>query len=430
MVLSATDERVRVRIDYRRPDHERLPHVVKFSGGRSSAMMALTLAESGQLDPLRGDVVLFANTSAEHPATYDFAAQVSTELEQRYGVPVFWYEFCSVEDMATAGPFRAQYRRRASYRLVHKAPYPYSPDGYRSDGSVFEELLSFQQRLPDPRSRSCTSRLKLWPAHQLLDEWFDLDSSGPAHAGHYNDGHRYVTADDMTRQYKDRGGDQSAARFRRMVAVACAAEPNRQVQRWAAFTGAKTGRLRASVGRGLWDRENYHEYVALLGLRVDEARRVNRVLARTLIAEGASSPQCRVPNQPPGEHPYFPLHDSKISNSDVNAHWAIQDFDLGISSNVGNCTYCFMKGAPALSQIPVAVGEEMATNLQWWSEVEKRYRREVPARDPDRHGKVAKFGFLGIGLPSYAQIAAGNHRLTRRRRLPVKQNAIACDCTD
>ena len=38
-------------IAYREPDHADLPHVVKFSGGRSSAALAFMLAERGSCGP-------------------------------------------------------------------------------------------------------------------------------------------------------------------------------------------------------------------------------------------------------------------------------------------------------------------------------------------------------------------------------------------
>lgn len=137
-------------IRYRDDKHSQMPHVVKFSGGRSSAALALSLAEAGALDPERGDVVLFANTSAEHPGTWDFAAECCDSLEQEFALPCFWYEFCTVEDA-----WRGVYRRRQSYRLVTRRPIEVDPNGYRSRGEVFEEMLSYQVMLPNPHSRSC-----------------------------------------------------------------------------------------------------------------------------------------------------------------------------------------------------------------------------------------------------------------------------------
>ena len=60
---------------YRSKRHQELPHVVKFSGGRSSGMLLFTLLENGFLVRERGDVVIFNNTSCEHPETYKFAAK-------------------------------------------------------------------------------------------------------------------------------------------------------------------------------------------------------------------------------------------------------------------------------------------------------------------------------------------------------------------
>ena len=66
---------------YRDVAHAELPHVVSFSGGRSSAALTFMAAEEGLLDPDRGDIVLFANTSAEHPGTYEFAAECKRRIE-------------------------------------------------------------------------------------------------------------------------------------------------------------------------------------------------------------------------------------------------------------------------------------------------------------------------------------------------------------
>jgi len=52
-------------LTYRSEAHERLPHVVKFSGGRSSAMLLFTLVENRILKRSRGDVVVFNNTACQ-----------------------------------------------------------------------------------------------------------------------------------------------------------------------------------------------------------------------------------------------------------------------------------------------------------------------------------------------------------------------------
>ncbi|MYG93459.1 MAG: phosphoadenosine phosphosulfate reductase family protein [Acidimicrobiia bacterium] len=153
--------------------------MVSFSGGRSSAALAFMAAKEGLLRPERGDVVLFANTSAEHPGTYEFAARCKDRLETEFGLPVLWFEFCTVEDA-----WRGEYRRKASYRLVKPIPIEKDTDGFRSSGELFEEMVSWQGMLPNPHSRTCTARLKLYPAHELISEWLG-QTDGPAHAGHH-----------------------------------------------------------------------------------------------------------------------------------------------------------------------------------------------------------------------------------------------------
>lgn len=164
---------------YRHPVHADLPHIVSFSGGRSSAALAFMAAEEGLLRPERGDVLLFANTSAEHPGTYEFAAECKVRLEDEFGLPFFWFEFCTVEDA-----WRGEYRRKASYRLVKPVPVEDDPDGFRSSGELFEEMVSHQGMLPNPHSRTCTAKLKLYPSHELLAEWLG-GTDGPAHSGHH-----------------------------------------------------------------------------------------------------------------------------------------------------------------------------------------------------------------------------------------------------
>ena len=101
---------------YRAKRHSTLPHVVKFSGGRSSGMLLFTLLENKILNADRGDVILFNNTSAEHPDTYRFA-QDCNKASNRYGIPSFWVEFQTYEDARNG-----EWTRLPSYRLVNDQP--------------------------------------------------------------------------------------------------------------------------------------------------------------------------------------------------------------------------------------------------------------------------------------------------------------------
>lgn len=409
-------------IQYRDPRHSSLPHVVKFSGGRSSAGMTLSLAESGALRPERGDVVLFANTSAEHPGTWEFAAKCCDRLEAEFGLPCLWYEFCTVEDA-----WRGVYRRRQSYRLVTRRPVEEDPNGFRSRGEVFEEMLSYQGMLPNPHNRSCTAKLKLYPAHLLLAEWLG-GAAGPSHEGHYAE-ETYLTPEGAERRYRANRGVATTEAFTRRISFMTERPPSRPAQRWEDYTAVPIVD-RSFVGPAghaeIWGPDAV-EFVTLLGLRGDEERRVNRVLSRSLFAEGAGGRECSIRTQPPGERPYFPLFDAGWGETEIEDYWQSSDFRLEIPEGAGNCVYCFMKGTREMqsrAQRPDPVQVVGApSDIQWWGEMEARYRREAPARDGCG---ISKFGFFGVKGPTFADIANPETELKGR----YTTGSPACDCTD
>lgn len=431
MLTMKTDARIaRCRVTglgalaYRGPHDVEFPHVVSFSGGRSSAALAFMAAEEGLLRPERGDLVLFANTSAEHPGTYEFAARCKERLEADFGLPCLWVEFCTVEDA-----WRGEYRRKASYRLVKPVPIEQDPDGYRSSGELFEELLCLQRMLPNPHSRTCTAKLKLYPSHDLLAEWLGR-TIGPAHAGHHWPtalGEGLVDPVRVAEAYsRNRGtaSEESVLRGAQHLASLPAARPP---QRWSDFTAApvpmnvKPG-ARAVAMRG----PNAALHVRLLGLRADEPSRVNRVLSRTLYAEGATTAACTVKTQPPGERPYFPLFDAGIEATEVTRYWKQRDFDLRIPEGAGNCVFCFMKGTRQLVRLGSTPDERRRpgtpTDIGWWSDLETRHLRTAPRRNG---AGVSRFGFFGVNAASYADMAEGSDPGGR-----YENGTPACDCTD
>ena len=409
-----------MNIAYRDSTHEELPHVVRFSGGRSSALMSFELARSGALRPERGDVILFANTSAEHPDTYEFAAECKKRLERDHGLPFFWYEFCTVEDAS-----KGAYVRRQSYRLVVAEPVESNPDGYRSAGEVFEEFLSYQGMLPTPMSRSCTAKLKLYPQHLLLAEWLS-GSDGPSHRGHHAD-RRFLDPDAAVRLYQRNGGAAEIADYRKRVEFMTSRPPARGAQSWRDFTGAEL-RPHAAGPRAaqLWGR-GAARFVTLLGLRADEPQRVKRVLSRSFFAEDAPRRKCSVRTQPPGERPYFPLSDAGVSAADVAGYWRGRDFDLACPEQAGNCVFCFMKGTAQLAAAGRAPDPRRVdgapSDIGWWADIERRYRQERPRRDG---AGTSRFGFLGVSGPTFAQLAAGD----AGGRSRFATGGVACDCTD
>lgn len=435
---------------YRSESHRTLPHIVSFSGGRSSAALALMAAEEGLLRPDRGDLLLFANTSAEHPGTYEFAAECKHRLENEHGLPFLWLEFCTVEDA-----YRGHYRRRASYRLVKPVPVENDPEGYHSRGEVFEEMLALQGMMPNPHSRTCTAKLKLFPAHSLLADWLG-GTEGPSHDGHYwNDDEAcvdqvaLVAPEEFADGYERRRGTAPREQVVMRAEHLAALPSSRPAQDFSRFTDADVSRSAMSVPlasspspphTGTRDDQlgslprpasmrgpSAAQHVRLLGLRADEPKRVDRVLMRCLFAEGAASPGCTVRTQPPGERPYFPLYDAGLCADDVKRYWSSQDFDLDIPDGAGNCTFCFMKGTRQLVELSRADDPQRVkgtpSDIGWWAGVEQRHMRTRPSRD--REG-VSTFGFFGVNSGTYDDLARGSTEGLDRYR----SGTPACDCTD
>ena len=407
------------RIPSRADEHVASPHIVKFSGGRSSAALAILLAEDGLLSAERGDVILFANTSAEHPGTYAFARKCKLLLEGDFGLPFFWFEFCTVEDAT-----RGIYTRRPSYRLVRPVPVEQDPQGYRHRGEVFEEMLSYQGMLPNPHARSCTAKLKLHPSHQLLAEWLGR-TEGPRHAGHHG-ARRYVSPEAALANYRRSRGKAPADTYLRRVDYMHRQVPTRPAQRWGDYTEAPLEPSQSHEPAPMWG-TGAVAHVTILGLRADETRRIERVLARSMFAVGAGSAKCAVRNQPPGEWPCFPLADWGYDEAAVRRFWDERSFDLKIPQYAGNCVFCFMKGTKFLRDSARAVdsGRVAGTpsDIGWWDAIERRYARELPARDGTGN---LRFGFFGKSGPTFAEIAEGSLDGSAR----YARGAPACDCTD
>ena len=307
--------------------HEALPHIMNFSGGRSSGMLTLELARNRELKAERGDAVLFANTSAEHPATYEFANQVCDEIETAYGIPCFWFEFTTVEEHK-----RRKWRRYPTYKLVNRHAKATEDDdpafpGYRDDGSVFEHMISYKYRMPDRRARLCTQHMKVDTSMRLLLDWFQ-GSELTVVRGHT---HTYTQAEppDEYRRY-------------------CWTQPHhRPQQRWTDFSPAATPPDCKPVD--LWGKHGKPtRLVKILGLRVDEPKRVARMEKRNMMAIGAGSGVCQDKQQAPGEHIYSPLATSYVTKEIVNNFWREKDYDLRDDGTRSNCVYCFMKGTDNL----------------------------------------------------------------------------------
>lgn len=412
-------------LTYRHPTHATLPHVLSFSGGRSSAALLFMAAEEGLLDASRGDVVLFANTSAEHPGTYEFAAECKRRIELDFGVPFFWFEFTTVEDA-----WRGEYWRKLSYRLVKPIPIDADPDGYRSSGELFEDLVSLQGMLPNVHSRTCTAKLKLYPSHLLLGEWLG-GTEGPAHAGHHWYGMSpeggLINPQRVADRYALTSGTATRESVIRRAEYLNTRPASRPLQCWKDYTSAPVPAITAGAAPAPMRGSDAALHVRLLGLRADEDRRVSRVLSRSLFAEGATTAKCSVKTQPPGERPYFPLHNAGFVEEDVRSYWESSDFDLDIPPNAGNCVFCFMKGTRQIVELGRSSDPRRRTNtpsdIGWWADFEDRHVRLAPKRGGTG---ISRFGFFGVNAKPFADLAQGSAPQKDR----YETGTPACDCTD
>jgi 3'-phosphoadenosine 5'-phosphosulfate sulfotransferase (PAPS reductase)/FAD synthetase len=115
-----------------------------------------------------------------------------------------------------------------------------------------------------------------------------------------------------------------------------------------------TDELKIKVMRNFMQAQGYNHWTNVIGLRHDEAHRVAKSRARS-----DSGKEWWL-----NRHP---LDDAKISNRDVRAFWAGQDFDLQLLPFEGNCDGCFLKARPKLWEVE----RTKPGTLQWWADMEK-----------------------------------------------------------
>ena len=414
------------RFRYRAKSHRSLPHVVKFSGGRSSGMLLFILLENRLLDSDRGDVIVFNNTSAEHPNTYRYVHECMLAA-RRYGVPFFQIEFQTYEDAS-----RGEWIRLPTYRLVNDWPYSATnPDGFHWRGEVFEELLSWSTYVPNQFHRICTRHLKLEVTRNFLKDWLSSSATIPR-LGHFGSGSR-VDPEVTFRRHKDNRGEVPKEILFRKRSYLWQRPHFRPEQRfedfslgWKPFENAEL--KGKTLGNKAWFGKGGVEYVAFIGLRGDEAHRVRRVESRN---EGTTGYE--------GEHVYMPLKDMEITRKDVNLFWDRQDWDLSFREDPGlsNCVYCFLKGVANLQAIHAHMKEGKDTNaegfgplsgtpsdLTWWSRMEAEYGRDLKAEGRTIRGTGTRIGFFGSNRFSYEELDSG--------RAPghLTETLLPCDCTE
>ena len=422
---------------YRARAHRNLPHVMKFSGGRSSAMLLLTLLENGILNAERGDVVVFNNTSCEHPETYRFAATCKEIVERRYGIPFFWVEFQTYEDAR-----RGEWTRIHSYRLINsRCASSVNPHGFHWRGEVFEELLSHAAYVPNQFRRICTSTLKLEATRLFLKDWFACKESIPQ-LGHGRS-HSRVDLDALYRRHRSNRGAVPRDIFLRKKEYVLRKSPCRPRQRFSDFSAAAKPFTNPTVqdkvfGDSAWFGSGGIEYVAFIGLRGDEQLRVAKVEARR--ANVHADPGYE------GEHVYMPFSEMNVSKRDVNEFWVRQSWGLQLPDDgaLSNCVYCFLKGVGNLEQVRNTMEHrkhadvpgfgslvDTPCDVGWWNAMERKYGRNLDAERRVRTGADSSsfVGFFGASNGfSYQLLANGQRGGTDLSRFA--NSVLPCDCTD
>ena len=425
------------RFRYRARNHRQLPHVVKFSGGRSSGMLLFTLLENGFLQQERGDVVVFNNTSCEHPETYKFAAECKRVVESKYGIPFFFVQFQSYEDAR-----QGEWRRLPTYRLVNEKPLSEAnPAGFQWRGEAFEELLSLKAYVPSQFRRVCTSFLKLEITRQFLRDWLGSKESIPR-LGHGLETSQVDVEEMHDRHLRNGGGvpKHILAKKREYVLSRPTGRPKQWYKEFSApaqpfENAALAGKV---FGRKAWFGEGGIEYVAFIGLRGDEQLRVARVEARASDIHANAGYE--------GEHVYMPLTQMHIMRDDVNAFWQQQGWDLKLAADgaLSNCVYCFLKGVGNLTQVHNAMetrkqrkvrgfGSTIDTpcDIDWWRRMEHTYGRDLVREKRERTNEDANdfIGFFGASSGfSYDLLATSAQQGNDLSRF--RNTVLPCDCTE
>ena len=415
--------------------HEELPHVVKFSGGRTSGMLLLMLLENGMLRADRRDVVVFNNTSAEHPETYRFVAKCKELVEKRYGMPFFWVEFQTYEDAR-----RGEWTRLPTYRMAKPVPWSKDePNGYHWRGEAFEEMLSWAGYVPNQNQRICTKNLKLETTKLFLRDWF-LGEEGNSRLGHYGDGGR-LDDDEMYRRHKKHRGATPRYIFLQKKAYVRSRPVFRPEQAFADYSpAAPTSRSAAqrdgAGGNGAPAGEGGADYISFVGLRADEPRRVARVRQRNFDDPGSSGGS--------DEYVYMPLASLDLTGEDVNSFWSAQSWDLNLPGEAGlsNCVYCFLKGAGGLQKVHNELRDRSVLpadpalaytpcDIRWWIQMESLYGRNIILEEREMRNKSQKgvIGFFGLNSGFSYELVANASR-DRGDLSGFSDTVLPCDCTD
>ena len=393
-------------------------------------MLLFVLLEAGLLKAERGDAVVFNNTSAEHPETYEFVKQCKQIVERKYRIPFFWVEYQTYED-ALGG----EYIRQSSVRLVNTKPFSSdNPHGYHWKGEVFEEMLSLKGYVPTLYQRICTQTLKLESSRAFLKEWL-ANKNETERLGHFGKESRIDKDEQYNRHLRNSGS------VPRKIFLAKKEFVNqrpfvRESQRWKDYSKAAVpfkNKVIAgkTLGRDAYFGDGGIEYISFVGLRYDEMRRVVKVQRRHTGGKESIGYE--------GEHVYMPLASMLVTSENVQQFWDKQTWGLKLNKDdhLSNCTYCFLKGAKRLRHVHNTLKSQMnndfrdtPSDIHWWVKLEEKYGRDIVGEKREVRANIPGnfIGFFDIRSEfSYKKLAEAK---TTEEVAAFDGNVLPCDCTD
>lgn len=426
-----------------------IPRVVRFSGGRSSAMMLERLLQKDELKAWRGDCVVFCNTSAEHSETYNFVRRMKHITEEQ-GIPFFMIEYQTYETKNS----RNKYTRRVSYRLVNEYPYnaDSNPNGYKGRGEVFKEYLSKTGALPSTYQRTCTINLKIIVNNLFLTDYWS-GKTQLEELGH-GDG-SFINDSDVVATHKRYNGELSDAEIitkKKFLQICSTVRKSQTIQDYTkASTVINNAYLKKSANENNLIKligKQAISFISYLGIRYDEKHRVGRVRKKILEAKrylnlnSKNKKKARVmPNQPQFEIIKAPLVIAKVISDQVIEYWRHRkDYDLVLPYNglYSNCVFCFMKGDAKRRLLAYNLNNQdtnTPSSIHWWSDIEQQFSRKVIKSTNNNYTNI---GFFGASTDyKYQEILKD----TTNSKQPIEvliQNAqknnhdwtMDCSCTD
>ena len=137
----------------------------------------------------------------------------------------------------------------------------------------------------------------------------------------------------------------------------------------------------------------------VLGIRYDEPRRWRKALLEHCKSE-------------------YPMVHARASKADVMAFWSEHQFDLGITSDEGNCDLCFLKGEKRLAKLMRADPDR----ADWWIKVEEEASR--------RWGKRLNRSSMDQFSNRYTYRELREIALNSPELPGIDEPGVECFCTD